>query len=276
MRTEARAPETRGSALLAVLWLSAALAAIAFSVASSVRAETERASTASEGLRAYYLATGSIERGILWIFWGSQYGGHYYRAPMPWIHFTYPSGAADVEVIPESSKLNVNTAKPEDLIRLMAALGVEPDRAQAITQGIVAWRAAGPEGSAVPALAPGNSAGGPTFALPHASFQEIEELLLVPGMTPDLFYGSFDRDAQGHLFPKGGLKDCLSVYGADAQFDINTASPALLQALGLDPGQVAAILAARSAAPFHSMAQLAALGLGGPGFQRLTVGGGTV
>lgn len=267
---------SRGSALLAVLWLSAALSAIAFSVASSVRAETERASTASEGLRAYYLATGSIERGILWIFWGTQYGGRYYKPPMPWIHFTYPSGAADVEVIPESSKMNVNTAQPQDLTRLLAALGVEPDRAQAITRGIVAWRSLGPEGSPVPSLAPGNSAGGPTFTLPHASFQEIEELLLVPGMTPDLFYGSYSRDAQGRLFPRGGLRDCLSVYGADGQFDINTASPALLEALGIDPGQVAAIVAARNASPIHSMAQLATMGLGGPGFQRLTVGGGTV
>lgn len=275
MRIE-RQRNSRGSALLAVLWLSAALSAIALSVASSVRAETERASTDSEGLRAYYLATGSIERGILWIFWGTQYGGRYYRAPMPWIHFTYPSGDADVEVIPESSKMNVNTAQPQDLIRLLVALGAEPERAQAITQAILAWRAQGPEGSPLPALTPGNSAGGPTFTLPHTSFQEIEDLLLVPGMTPDLFYGSYSRDAQGHLVPKGGLKDCLSVYGTDTQFDINTASPALMIALGIDPAQVATIVARRRMSPFDSTAQLAALGLGGTGLQRLGVGGGTV
>ena len=35
----------RGSALLAVLWLSAVLAAIAFSLASTVRGEAERAAT---------------------------------------------------------------------------------------------------------------------------------------------------------------------------------------------------------------------------------------
>ena len=47
----------RGSALLAVLWLSAALAAIAFSVSTTVRAETDRVSTAADGLRASYLRT---------------------------------------------------------------------------------------------------------------------------------------------------------------------------------------------------------------------------
>ena len=54
----------RGSALLTVMWLSACLAAIALSVSSSVRSETERVEAASNGLRAWYLATGSVERGM--------------------------------------------------------------------------------------------------------------------------------------------------------------------------------------------------------------------
>src|ERR1039458_8186869 len=62
-------PLVRGSALLAVLWLSAALAAIAFSLSSTVRGETERASTAVDGLRSYYLASGAIERASLELLW---------------------------------------------------------------------------------------------------------------------------------------------------------------------------------------------------------------
>src|SRR5271157_5393786 len=53
---------TRGSALLAVLWLSAALAAIAFSLSTTVRGETERASTSVDGMRAYYLAVSAVDR----------------------------------------------------------------------------------------------------------------------------------------------------------------------------------------------------------------------
>ena len=45
--------DNRGSALLAVLWLSLALSAIAFSVASTVHGETERVSTAVDGIRSY-------------------------------------------------------------------------------------------------------------------------------------------------------------------------------------------------------------------------------
>src|SRR5262249_32029870 len=63
----------RGSALVAVLWMSAALAAIAFSVSSTVRSEIDRVTTSADGLRAYYLASGSVERGIQWMMWGGEY-----------------------------------------------------------------------------------------------------------------------------------------------------------------------------------------------------------
>src|ERR1700693_4465986 len=63
----------RGSAPLAVLWLTAALSAIAFTVANTVRAETERTSTAVDSLKAYYLATGAINRAIFRIEWGPGY-----------------------------------------------------------------------------------------------------------------------------------------------------------------------------------------------------------
>ena len=66
-----------GSALLMVLWLSAALSAIAFTVANTVRSETERTSTEVDSLRCYYLATGAIERALVYVQWGDRY----YTAP---------------------------------------------------------------------------------------------------------------------------------------------------------------------------------------------------
>src|SRR6266581_1684343 len=59
----------RGSALLSVLWLSVALAAIAFALSNSVRGETERASTGVDSLRSYYLAVGAVERAMVEILW---------------------------------------------------------------------------------------------------------------------------------------------------------------------------------------------------------------
>ena len=117
------------------------LSAIAFTVANTVRGETERTSTAVDSLRCYYLAAGSIDRALLHIQWGDKY----YKAPMPVMRFTYPSGEAIVEIIPETAKLSINRATPEDLLgRRPGASAPRPEQAAGIVRGIVDWRTAAP------------------------------------------------------------------------------------------------------------------------------------
>ncbi len=259
----------RGGALLAVLWLSAALAAIAFSVSATVRAETERVSTAADGLRAWYLATGSVERGIQWMLWGPLYRNpngspRFWEPNLPRMYMSFPSGDAIVEMIPESSKLNVNSAPPDLLYRVVLAVAGDEARATEITTGILDWRSGGP----APSLGFES-----TFQPRHASLEEIEELLLVRGMTPELFYGNYLADAGGHLSARGGLRDCLSVWGSAGPFDANTVSPALLEALGVPPEGVAAITAHRRVQPFHTLGEVVELGFPIP---RLSVGGNVI
>src|SRR6202161_2076333 len=62
-----RLPGSKGAALLLVLWLTAALSAIAFTLANSVRGEIERSSTDADALKAYYLAEGAIDRLLVYI-----------------------------------------------------------------------------------------------------------------------------------------------------------------------------------------------------------------
>src|SRR5664279_1388295 len=101
-------PARRGSALLAVLWLSVALSAIALTVAGTVRGEIDRAATASDDTRAYFLAQSGIERAILYVEWGRTYGVGYYQPGMGPLQFHFPTGEVSVEVSSESSKLNIN------------------------------------------------------------------------------------------------------------------------------------------------------------------------
>src|SRR5260370_11390781 len=61
----------------------------------------------------------------------------------------------------------------------------------------------------------------PSFRSRHASFEETEELLLVRGITPELYYGGYDRDAQGRLAPRVGLRDCVSVLNRLDGIDVN-------------------------------------------------------
>ena len=262
------ADRRRGSALLAVLWLSAALAAIAFSLAATVRGELESTATAADGARAYYLATGGLERTLLYMQWGQTYFP-------PWatrLHFAFPSGEAVVEIVPESAKLNLNSAAPEDLLRLLLALGAPPERAAAIVRAILDWRSPSP-GQGLTEFDRYYLALTPSFRSRHASFQEIEELLLVNGMTTELFYGSLQRDPAGRLAPRAGLVDCVSAYGGGGPVDVNTAQPAVLASVGLSPQGVAAILQARQARPFRAPDELRQLGLASELATRLGGGG---
>lgn len=263
----------KGGALLAVLWLSAALAAIAFSVSSSVRAETDRVSTAADGLRTWYLATGAVDRGIQWMMWGPdvrnpQTTKPFWEPNQPRLYMTFPSGDAIVEMIPESSKLNINIAGADDLLRVVLVVSGNLERSREIVAGILEWRGAGtgaPNQYSVSI--------GPTFRPRHASFEEIEELLLVRGMTPELFYGNYIPDAGGRLYASGGLRDCLSVWGGAGPFDINTASPALMEAMGVPQENVAAIVNRRRTQPFKEIGEAAALGVPTP---RLGTGGNLI
>ncbi|MGH9721531.1 MAG: general secretion pathway protein GspK [Bryobacteraceae bacterium] len=269
----------RGSALLTVLWLTAALSAVAYSLATTVRGETDRASAALDGARAGYLARGAIDRAILYMQWGVQFPApenpaQYFAAGVSGLHFSFPSGEVDVDITPENAKLNINTIRPPDLIALLAHLGAPLDQAQSIAEAVIDWRT--PIGQPSPFDAYYLSLG-PSFRPRHASLEETEELLLVRGMTPDLYYGTYERDAQGRLHARTGLRDCVSVFPSSGQHDANTAPAAVLLTLGIPPDLVNTIIERRRLEPFRTPPQLAAIGQGAPPeFQRLRIGGLTL
>jgi general secretion pathway protein K len=270
-RTFSPPSRERGGALLTVLWMSAALAAIAFSVATTVRSETDRVASSSSGLRTWYLATGSVERAIQWMMWGPDFrnpdgSARFWEPNMPRMSMHYASGDAIVELIPESSKLNINSASSDDLLRVVSAVTGDVQRAGQITQAILDWRGPASEPTLFDSYYASVS---PTFRARHASFEEIEELLLVKGMTPELFYGNYIPDSNGRLFASGGLRDCLSVWGGPGPFDINTVSPALMQAVGVPLQGIAAIVAQRNLKPLRA-GDLGNLGYPTP---RLGIGG---
>jgi general secretion pathway protein K len=261
------------------LWLSAALAAIAFSLSTTVRGEIERAATSMDGLRSYYMAAGAVERAAVEVLWSVKYPD---RRPLPQgitqVDYEFPDGVAHVEIIPEAAKLNVNLAPPEDLYRLGVALGLDPERAREIAMAIDDWRRPRREDS----LDRYYLSLGPSFSVPHTSFQEIEELLVVRGVTPDIFYGtwlpSVDLEGRQRLIPRPGLMDCLSVFGTADRVDANTAQPAVLAAIGLNPYAVSALLERRRRAPL-TMEQLYPFLLSvdaGPAAGRLRVEGNSI
>ena len=249
----------RGGALLAVLWLSAALSAIAFTLAVTVRAELERAGAAMDGARAYYLAQGAIERFILHMG-GAQFGDP--RVEAEWqfrpgrrrLRYEFPTGVADLEVTGENGKLDLYSAPPETLARLFVVLGVDPARAGQIAGGIVARRS----------RAPTNLSSESSFSSQLPSFLQLEDLLTVGGMTQEIYYGWWERGpegaTEGRLAERGGVARHLTVLGGGA-IDVNYASPAVLQAIGVPDGTVAALLQLRETRALEDAAALTAIGL---------------
>lgn len=243
--------DRRGSALLAVLWLSAALAVIAFSLAITVRGEIDRASTVVDGLRSYYLASSGVERAAVELLWSirAPEGERKIKRGSTIVNYTFPSGEVRVEILPDAGKMDVNHATPERLYRLMVSMGTEAERAHEIAMGIAEARRPGPPGGG----SSGNSPFAPSFHLPRASFQEIEDLMLVNGMTPDILYGAWIPSGSGaeqRLERRPGLADCLTVYGSGDNVDVNTATPAVLAAMGVTPYAVNALVERRRIAPF--------------------------
>jgi type II secretory pathway component PulK len=254
-----------------VLWLTAALSAIGLAVANNVRGETERTETTVDDTKAYFAARGAIERAALHILWRNYLTADglplYFAQGMPVLNLDFPGATVRVEVIPEASKLNLNNVRPEDLLRLLMALGLAEDKATELTLAIVDWRTA-PDPLHPSPFDAFYLAQSPSFLARHASFQENEELLLVKGMTSDLYYGAALKGAHA------GLRDCVSVFGSGGAVDINTAQPATLEAVGISPEDTATLVKSRANHPILDPKEFGEIVQAlGPAGARLRVGG---
>jgi type II secretory pathway component PulK len=174
-----------------------------------------------------------------------------------------PIGSYRLLVVDEESKLNINNPNIMDAIKyLIVLLDVEEDKAERIAQAIWDWKdnddqPVGKQGTSeieyyAQLLEVDMDDPESRIFLPkNAPFDTLEELLGIPGMTPELFYG-YDPDTEetrffpGHAAESGeerrlGLRDLLTVKAE--KFNINTAHHECLAALF---GQAAANLDAGS------------------------------
>jgi type II secretory pathway component PulK len=236
-----------------VLWLSIALSAIAFALARSVRTELERAAFNVDSMRAYYLAKGGIERAMLHMLRspvGPADPSQGFRPGQNWMHFAFAAGAVDVQIEGEGGKVDINQAPAEAVARVLAATGLDPAFAVGAATRLVETRRHTPW-SSVPTTGSGANLSTPsTFSRPGASFQELEELLVLPGFSADVLYGTYARDAQGSLRRVGGLNRQLTVYGG-AMVDANYASREVLSAAGLPTSTIDTVMQIRAQRPLQ-------------------------
>jgi len=206
----------KGSALLAVLWMTVILSFIGITLASTVRSEVASTQMLVRGEQGYFLARAGIEASLLQMM---------ARLPDDFpgaFNFQFDTGAAKVEYRPASALYNVNAAPVPLLAALFDELGLSPSEADALARQIEFYR------------------NPPQPALPH-QIASLEELQTLPGMTSNVFYGGF-RNGK----PRPPLYEVLGVLGSGGMVNANYARLELLAVMpGMSETRAANMIATR-------------------------------
>jgi len=168
-------------------------------------------------------------------------------------------GSYFVEVRDEASKFPINNGNTtiEQIAHLLELTGVDEEEARSLSGAIIDWR----DGDRVVTNLGGSGFGQgdasnensyysgdrnlregeiPSVIFKNAPIDSIDELLLIPGMTPAIVYGTVDPDEEsrrGGRFRRQrmrdgeylGLQNYMTVYGSKA--NLNTIKQEVLEAL---------------------------------------------
>jgi general secretion pathway protein K len=92
----------------------------------------------------------------------------------------------------------------------------------------------------------------------NANLDSIEELLLIRGVTPDLFHGKKGpAESEEGSTDRAGLKDIFSIYSLGEQIDINSTTPLVMNLmLGIPTEVTQQIVKAREEKGFENQQDL--------------------
>ena len=213
----------RGMALLAVLWMVAAMGLIITGIVQSVRMETKTAGSHRQVLAASSRADAFILLALQKIQSNPVRPGTYPQS----LPVAFEEHAGTVTVLPLNGLININTASVKLLAEMYRhAGGLSPQEAQAIAQATLNTRELK------------NSKG------TRQNFDAIEDLLRVPTMTYDLYAKLTDlvitdlRNGSGQVNPHAAPLGVLQILaGGDlaratvlaSQRDTNTMDTSLLE-----------------------------------------------
>jgi general secretion pathway protein K len=234
--------DERGVALILTLWILVLLTVIVAEFSTSMRAEINITRNFKEESESYYLALAGIEKAKEEIMTPSvvqcldeegrlifkEIGkGEEKKEPPQREDLRLERGTYSYEIIDEESKLNLNTATADMLRRLFSATGVKDILLDTIVDSIIDWRDPddlhhlnGAEEDYYRSLPE-------PYSSKDGNFDAVEELLLVKGMTPEIFYGSAGKDEEDSY---KGVAQFLTVKSS-GMININTAPMEVLEAV---------------------------------------------
>jgi general secretion pathway protein K len=249
-----RLKNQQGVAIVIVLWVIMVLSLLISGFAFTMHVETQIASYARKELKAEMLARSGIEVAKMQLLLHQQSAADaaYDALNQDWatneelyVNHELGEGAFNVKITDEESKMPINTASEVQLERLMTLLNVDPSDGDIIVDSILDWKEPGDLHRLNGAKSDYYMSLSPPYRAKGAPLDRVDELLLIRGVTPELFHGTpaTDKDPA-----QPGLDDVLTTMSS-GMVNVNTASPLVLQAmLGLNDVQVQAVLARRDGA----------------------------
>lgn len=225
----------KGIALVMVLWVLAILTVIVLSFSYAVRVETHSTLSFKELAEKKFLAEAGIERGIMELLYRNANQGQttILEGMDVWKIDNTPyvieadKGHYRVSISDESGKVDINRAPNVILRNLLRNLSLEFEDVDTIVDSMMDWKDAddlhrlhGAESDYYTHLPN-------PYKAKNVEFETLEELLLVRGITPGIFYGS-----EG----KKGVIDFLTVNSGINKININAAPKEVLKAVpGITP-----------------------------------------
>lgn len=228
----------KGFALVLVLGIMVLLAILAAGIAFSVRSEINVAGEFTDRVRARYLAYAGLQRALSELSLDNPgvdgYAETWSELRSDEEGWEFEDGVFVVRVTDETGKLNINTADRDTLVAFFTQITGDSAQAEEIADAVIDWRDADDEPELLGAESDYYLNLEQPYRAKNAPFDSPFELLLVRGITKDIFYGDADLGVPP-------LTELVTVYSASPNIDerglprvnINTATrEQLLEALG--------------------------------------------
>jgi general secretion pathway protein K len=256
-----------------VLWVVAVLSVIVLEFCFAMRTEINITKNYKEELESYAMAEGGVQRAILELIYKQDPRVQQLRKPSKleetppekreWVTdgrpylLSYDRGVCEIRVMSEAGKVNINLVSEQMIQKILENLGVDLETRGIIADSIMDWRdpddfyrVNGAENDYYQSLKE------PYFCK-NGPLSSIEEMLLIRGITPDLFYGKKGKGEEEAKEQRTGLKDIFSIYSPMQQIDINSATTAVLRTtLGISPEMARKIVEVREEKAFEHQGDL--------------------
>jgi general secretion pathway protein K len=235
------AASEHGFVLVAVLWILAALSALAM-IFSVYLSNTAQALSANDvRLQAEALVSGSLELTAYQL----SLAGEKARPMLGSFHFRLDNADIDVSFVSETARIDLNAAPKDLLANLFAGLGAGPEDATQYAERIVGWRTP-PKADAAEDEVSLYRAAGLAYSPRQAPFAHVNELALVLGLPQALV----DR-----------ALSFVTVFSGQPKINVLVAAPEVIAALpGMTPSGLKEFLKERPALPNDMAAIATALG----------------